>query len=297
MPSFDIPKSIEQKVSDAFRQADATGVPQEVLGDDGKRVMLIVCPKTPLGDDVDTLRAALAESRAREERKDEALRSALPVMAQCAIHVGYVTHERGGQAAIKEVSEKWPPCAHCSSAADHYEHCKQVCEQIDAALAPAPASREGETSECICAGIIASDERRHFRECPLRAKYPDPPARGRDPSGGEVLTACCAHPWGSHDTNCILRDDAPAQAPDDAARAAREWLETPDEDGRYVCDDSDDDFCAKLAALLRARDEATWNAAVEACAKELEDPKLFNVHPTMLRRIRDLKKHGGPASG
>lgn len=32
-------------VKEAFRKADETGEPQEVLGDDGKRVMLIVCPK------------------------------------------------------------------------------------------------------------------------------------------------------------------------------------------------------------------------------------------------------------
>lgn len=28
---------------------------------------------------------------------------------------------------------------------------------------------------CICASIIGRDETRHFRECPLRAKWPDPP--------------------------------------------------------------------------------------------------------------------------
>ena len=76
MPSFDVPKSIEQKVSDAFRRADETGVPQEVLGDDGKRVMLIVCPKTPLGYDADALRAdldaALADAARERERAEKA---------------------------------------------------------------------------------------------------------------------------------------------------------------------------------------------------------------------------------
>lgn len=78
-------------------------------------------------------RAKAAEARA--ERYKEALVAALPVMAQCAIHVGYVTHEAGGQAAITEISQKWPPCQTCESARDHYEHCKMVCEHIDAALA------------------------------------------------------------------------------------------------------------------------------------------------------------------
>lgn len=30
---------------------------------------------------------------------------------------------------------------------------------------------------CVCASIIASDKTRHFRECPLRAKYPAPAKR------------------------------------------------------------------------------------------------------------------------
>lgn len=46
----------------------------------------------------------------------------------------------------------------------------KVLDEIEAALAPMPKS-----SECICIRIVAADERRHFRECPLRAKYPDPP--------------------------------------------------------------------------------------------------------------------------
>jgi hypothetical protein len=39
-----------------------------------------------------------------------------------------------------------------------------------------PTKNVRSPAPCICASIIGRDETRHFRECPLRAKYPDPPA-------------------------------------------------------------------------------------------------------------------------
>lgn len=36
---------------------------------------------------------------------------------------------------------------------------------------------QGPESGCRCPSIMAKDKTRHFRECPLREKYPDPPPR------------------------------------------------------------------------------------------------------------------------
>jgi len=72
-------------------------------------------------------------------------------------------HAREWAEFIETFSPKLPTCDVCG-------------EDFDPVFGKCRNAYHQQNPTCVCAGILQTDERRHFKECPLRAKYPDPPA-------------------------------------------------------------------------------------------------------------------------
>jgi len=189
--------TIEERVRIAFEQVDRTGEPAEVLGDDGKRVMLIVKPsdRRPMPGELEEQLAARDAELATALEEVEGLRENL--------------HE-----ALGYMSDYF-----------RRKHFAKYLDGNGELLATLAASREPEP-----AGADAADEL--TREAQARGEY-DMPASSRradapqEPGASHDATPECAHGV-SREYNCLLCI-AEEHGHAAAVKAIAEWIRNPHE--------------------------------------------------------------------